>query len=216
MRVNPFYDTWLFLIGEDSFHLGIGPWRYLLVAIFWALVIASVYLAYRNWKADSTQRTLAHFGTWLARCVIGAMWFEGSLWKLPIPSGGFKYWLEQEGKYAAWGFYQDFVTSVLLPGFTFINIVAFLAEIGMAISFILGFGVRAVALFGMIYAAQLYFGLFRNPSEWPWEFVFIIVLCWMFFIYAAGRSLGLDALLRRETNLAKGDGIIARLYRWAS
>ena len=41
MRVNPFYDSWLFLIGEDAFHLGIGPWRYLLVAIYWALAIAS-------------------------------------------------------------------------------------------------------------------------------------------------------------------------------
>jgi hypothetical protein len=28
MRTNPFYDSWLFLIGEDAFHLGIGPWRY--------------------------------------------------------------------------------------------------------------------------------------------------------------------------------------------
>ena len=216
MRVNPFYDSWLFLIGEDSFHLGIGPWRYLLVAIFWALVIASFYLAYRNWQLDRTQRTLPHFGTWLARGVIGAMWFEGSLWKLPIPSGGFQYWVEQEAKYAAFDWYQAFVSSVLLPGFTFVNVLAFLAEIGMAASFILGFGVRAFALFGMVYAAQLYFGLFRHPSEWPWEFVFIVVLCWLFFIYAAGRSLGLDALLRRETGLAKGDGILARLYRWAS
>ena len=53
-------------------------------------------------------------------------------------------------------------------------------------------------------------------AEWPWEFVFIIVICWLFYIYAAGRSLGLDALLRRETTLGKSDGILARLYRWAS
>ena len=86
----------------------------------------------------------------------------------------------------------------------------------MAASFMLGFGVRAVALFGMIYAAQLYIGLYRNPSEWPWEYVFIIVIHWLFYIYAAGRSLGLDALLRRETTLGKSDGIVARLYRWAS
>jgi hypothetical protein len=216
MRVNPFYDTWLFLIGEDNFHLGIGSWRYLLVAIFWALVILSIYLAYRNWQADRSQRTLAHFGTWLARSVIGAMWFEGCLWKLPVPSGGFRYWLEQEGKYAAFDWYKEFVTSVLLPAFTFVNVIAFLAEIGMAASFILGFGVSGFALFGMVYAVQLYFGLYQHPSEWPWEFIFIVVLCWMFYIYAAGRSLGLDALLRRETKLAKGDGVLARLYCWAS
>ncbi|MGO9484674.1 MAG: hypothetical protein ACLPX9_08835 [Rhodomicrobium sp.] len=46
------------------------------------------------------------------------------------------------------------------------------------------------------------------------EFIFILVICWMFYVYAAGRSL--DALLRRETRVAKGGSLIARLYRWAS
>ena len=166
MRVNPFYDSWLFLIGEDAFHLGIGPWRYLLVAIYWALAIASIYLAYRNWQADPAQRTKAHLGTWLARALIGTMWFEGCLWKLPIPSDGFKYWLEQEGKYAAWGFYQDFVTSVLLPGFTFMNIVAFLAEIGIDAganaSVLPAFGACVLVGFGAVVAALPTFGLVRD------------------------------------------------------
>jgi uncharacterized membrane protein YphA (DoxX/SURF4 family) len=144
------------------------------------------------------------------------MWFEGCLWKLPIPSGGFQYWLEQEVQHAAFGFHKALVSQALLPNFTLVNVIAFLAEIGMASAFILGFAVRAFALLGMVFAAQLYFGLYTHPSEWPWEFIFIIVICWMFYIHAAGRSLGLDALLRRETTLAQGEGLIARLYRWAS
>ena len=32
MRVNPFYDSWLFLIGRTGPHLGVGEWRYLLVS----------------------------------------------------------------------------------------------------------------------------------------------------------------------------------------
>ncbi len=79
-----------------------------------------------------------------------------------------------------------------------------------------GFGVGPFALLGMVFAAQLYLGLHTHPGEWPWEFIFIIVICWMFYLYAAGRSLGLDALLRRETRVAKGGGLIARFYRWAS
>ena len=216
MRVNPFYDSWLFLIGQTGPHVGVGAWRYLLVAIYWALIIASIAIAYRNWQADPKQRTQASFGTWLARVTIGSMWFEGCLWKLPIPSGGFQYWLEQEAKYAAFDVHKTLVTSVLLPNFTLVNLVTFLSEIGMASAFILGFGVRAFALLGMVFAAQLYFGLYKHPGEWPWEFIFIIVICWMFYIYAAGRCLGLDALLRRETKLAESDGLIARLYRWAS
>ena len=83
-------------------------------------------VAYRNWQADPAQRTLTHVGTWAARVAIGAMWFEGSLWKLPIPSGGFQYWLEQEAQHAAFGFHKAFVSSVLLPNSTFVNVITFL------------------------------------------------------------------------------------------
>jgi hypothetical protein len=216
MRVNPFYDSWLFLIGETGSHLGVGAWRYLLVALYWALLLGSVALAYRNWQADPLQRTLTHLGTWAARVTIGTMWFEGSLWKLPIPSGGFRYWLEQEVEHAAFGFHKALVSSVLLPNFTLVNVIAFLSEMGMATAFILGFGVRAFAVLGMIFAVQLYFGLYTHPGEWPWEFIFIVVICWMFYIYAAGRSLGLDALLRRDTDVLRSESLIARLYKWAS
>lgn len=216
MRSNPFYDSWLFLIGDTGPHAGIGAWRYLVIALFWGLLLASLYLAYRNWRVDAAQRTTAHLGTWLARVAIGAMWFEGCLWKLPIPSGGFQYWLEQEAQHAAFDLHRMLVTSVLLPAFTLVNLVAFLCEIGMAISFILGFGVRAFALLGMVFAAQLYLGLYRHPGEWPWEFVFIIVICGLFLIHAAGRSLGLDAALRRETDIMQRQGLLARLYRLAS
>ena len=90
------------------------------------------------------------------------------------------------------------VTSVLLPNFTVVNVVAFLAGIGMAASFILGFGVRFFSLVAMAFAAQLYFGLYTHSNEWPWEFIFIIVIAGMFHLHAAGRSPGLDALLRRR------------------
>ena len=63
---------------------------------------------------------------------------------------------------------------------------------------------------------DLNFGLYTHPSEWPWEFIFIIVICWLFLINAAGRSLGLDAILRRLPAVLKSDSLIARLYRLAS
>ena len=143
------------------------------------------------------------------------MWFEGSLWKLPIPSGGFQYWVEQEAQHAAFAFHREFVTSVLLPNFTFVNVVAFLAEMGMAASFILGFGVRLFSLVAMAFATQLYFGLYRHPNEWPWEFIFIIIIAALFFLHAAGRSLGLDALLRRPSQM-KQRGFLRLVYELVS
>jgi len=35
MRVNFSCDSWPFLIGETDPLLGVGPWRYLLVLLFW-------------------------------------------------------------------------------------------------------------------------------------------------------------------------------------
>jgi hypothetical protein len=130
--------------------------------------------------------------------------------------GGVRYWLEQEAQHAAFGLHKAIVTGVLLPNFTLVNVIAFLCEIGMAAAFILGFGVRAFAALGMVFATQLYLGLYTHPGEWPWEFIFIIVICWLFLINAAGRSLGLDALLRCQPWVERSGSRAARLYRLAS
>lgn len=214
MRTNPFNDSWEFLIGVTNPHLGTGNWRFLLVAIFWAALIASIWIARKNWQADPSQRTPVHLWTWFFRVVIGVMWFEGSLWKLPIPSGGFLYWMEQIVQTAAFDFHRNLVQTVLIPNYGLFNVPVFLAEMGMALSFMLGFKVRAFAVIGMLFTAHLYFGLYRHPAEWPWLFIFLIFVQGFFLIHAAGRSLGLDALIRREPfGPFKGDGWLARTYR---
>ena len=99
MRINPFYDAWMFLTGQTGEHAasGIG---WLLTALFIALLVATIWLAIKNWRDDPAQRTAEHLATWFMRVMIGAMWFQGSLWKLPLPiSGAFKFWTGQLGKY---------------------------------------------------------------------------------------------------------------------
>ena len=51
MRTNPFYDAWLFLTGSTGEHeaSGIG---WLLTVLYLALLIASIAIAYRNWRQD--------------------------------------------------------------------------------------------------------------------------------------------------------------------
>ena len=83
MRTNPFYNSWLFLIGETDPHLGVGPWRYLLVFLFWSLIVASVVIAYRNWKSDPAQRTLRDLGTWAARVAGRSLGLDAILRRLP-------------------------------------------------------------------------------------------------------------------------------------
>jgi hypothetical protein len=42
----------------------------------------------------------------------------------------------------------------------------------------------------------LWLGLYRVDSEWPWSYVFLILLLALFSLEAFGRSLGCDALAR--------------------
>lgn len=203
MRTNPFLDAGLFLIGATGEHEAIGAARYVYAALFAALLAASVILARANWRADPAQRGATQLWIWFFRVLIGSMWFQGSLWKLPLPvSGGLQYWTEQMEKYAAFPFVSALVRDVLLPDIAFYGPVVFLAELGLAVSYILGAAVRPVAVLGALYTLGLWIGLYRHPQEWPWEYIFLATVQGMFSVTDAGRCLGLDARLWRRDRAA--------------
>jgi len=218
MRTNPFQDAFAFLIGTSSFHEGAGIQGWLMVPLFWVLLIASVAVAWTSWQCDPTQRTTEHLATWFMRVMIGVMWFEGSVWKLPLPeSGGFAYWIGEIGKYAAFPFHQWLAANVFEPILPVLNPLVFLTEVAMAASFMLGFGVRLMGVVGMAFAFHLYLGLYRHPAEWPWLFFFLNFVQAFFVLHAAGRSLGLDHRLRQKTSGPFADGgTLASLYRRVS
>ena len=198
---NPFSDFWDFLLGNSNDHNDLGSWKYLFVAMFLALIVTSVVIAVRNWQEDPAQRTGTHLGTWFVRVLVGGMWFQGMLWKLPLPvSSGLKYWTEQMGNRAAFAFHRQLVTDYYLPYLQIFDPIIFLAEFTFAVSLILGLGVRLVSSLAIIFVLHLWLGIYQpgNPAEWPWSYVFLAIVMFMFALYAAGRSLGLDAWLRRR------------------
>jgi hypothetical protein len=216
MTRNPFTDVWQFLTGQTDDYLALGTWRYLLVALFLALVVASIVIAVRNWIEDPTQRTGQHVGTCVARVLIGCMWFEGMLWKLPLPvGGGLQYWTEQMATRAAFELHRELVTNVLLPYLYLFGPVIFLAELTFATSLILGLAVRLVGVLAIFFVLHLWLGIYLpgTPAEWSWSYIFLALLLMLFALYAAGRSLGLDALLRRDVPAVRdAKGFFGRLF----
>jgi len=214
MRTNPFYDAWLFVIGQTPDHENSGV-GLLLTFLFLALLVASAWIAWRNWQQDPGQRTSGHLVTWFMRVMIGAMWYQGSLWKLPLPvSGGFAGWTKALGENAAFGFHKWIATNIFVPLLPIINPLVFLTELSLAIAFILGFLVRPMGVIGMLFVAHLWLGLYMHPAEWPWLYIFLIFVQGFFVLNSAGTSLGLDALLARApAGPFAGDGVVARLYR---
>jgi uncharacterized membrane protein YphA (DoxX/SURF4 family) len=216
MKTNPFYDSWLFLLGRTDDHNNAGPFfAWILTLGFLALIGASIWIARTNWREDPGQRTVEHLGIWAMRFLIGAMWFQGSLWKLPLPiSGGLDGWTRQLAENAAFGVHSWIATNIFIPGLVIINPLVYLTELSLGIAFILGFLVRPMAVIGMLFTLHLWLGLYRHPAEWPWLYIFLVFVQGFFFLTNAGKSLGLDALMaRRPWGPLKGDGPIASLYR---
>jgi uncharacterized membrane protein YphA (DoxX/SURF4 family) len=223
MPSNPFGDAFQFLIGNTGDYNALGAWKWLLVGLFAALLAASAAIAVRNWREDPEQRSVAHLATWIMRVLVGSMWFQGMLWKLPLfRPNGLLYWMEQMAGRAAFEVHRSFVANVILPNFNLFNPLVFLAELTFATSLILGFGVRIASVLAILFSLNLWLGIYvdrgpGDPDEWPWSYVFLVMVHVFFAVHAAGRSLGLDALIRRRTDdpYLYGGGV-SRLHRAVS
>jgi len=199
MRTNPFYDSWLFLIGQTPDHDALGSAKYLLVALYAALLIGGIAVAVRAWSDDPAQRNGRTLAIWLFRTLIGTMWLQGSLWKLPLPvAGGFQYWTGQLVEHSWLPAHAALVRDVLLPNIAILDPVVWLTETLLGASLMLGFGVRLAGLVGIAFTLNLWVGLYHRADEWPWNYIFLIFMHAFFILDRAGECLGLDALWRRR------------------
>src|SRR6201987_1310785 len=95
--------------------------------IFWLLGLASLASAVYAFVILPSQRRVTHIWDWIFRFLIGAMWWQQTLWKLPPaytdhpdqPFGetGLAYWMGVEGHSAAIPAQADFVNNIVLPHF---------------------------------------------------------------------------------------------------
>lgn len=214
MRVNPFVDAWLFLTGNTDEHRASGV-GWLITIGFLVLVAVSLWIASANWRQDVGQRTKEHVATWFMRVMIGVMFYQGSIWKLPFPvAGGFAAATRPIADYAGFEFHRWIAKNIFLQILPVLDPLVYCTELSLAVSFILGFLVRPLGVIGMLFVAQLWLGLYRQPEEWPWLYVFLIFVQGFFVVTNAGRSLGLDGLIARSpAGPFAGEGFIARTYR---
>jgi uncharacterized membrane protein YphA (DoxX/SURF4 family) len=175
-----------------------------LTIVFWLLLLASIAIAACAFVMLPEQRRFGHIANFAFRFLIGAMWWQQSLWKLPPhytdhperPFGetGLAYWMGEMGKHAAIPLQADFVNNIVLPHFYWFAPVVYGLEVLTGVSLMLGGFVRLFGVIGALQILNLWLGLYSAPGEWPWTYFFLLLLMLVFSTHHYGRSLGLDAL----------------------
>lgn len=163
--------------------------------LYWLLLLGGIIIAAHVFLRYRDQRTLKHVGNWAFRVLIGSMWWQQTLWKLPPQYGGLNYWVTQMGKSAFLTLQADFVNNVVLPNFLLFAPIVYVLEALTAVSLMLGVGVRLWGIIGALQILNLWLGLYNAQGEWPWTYFFLLVLQLIFALHQYGRSLGLDALI---------------------
>src|SRR5712675_82334 len=153
MNHNPISDVIQFLLQP--------AWT---TAIFWLLLLGSIAVAVHVYRTMPAQRTIEHVGNWVFRLLIGCMWWQQTLWKLPPfytdhpeqPFGetGLAYWMIVMGRSAAIPLQRDFVNNIVLPHFYLFAPMVYAAEVLTAVSLILGIFVRFWGLIGALQITQ--------------------------------------------------------------
>src|SRR5437868_4708902 len=194
MKHNPISDTVQFLLQP--------AWT---TPISWLLLLGSIAVAIHVYRLMPTQRTIEHVGNWVFRLLIGAMWWQQTLWKLPPyytdhpeqPFGetGLAYWMGVMGRSAAIPAQADFVNNIVLPHFYLFAPIVYALEVLTAVSLLLGLYVRLWGMIGALQILNLWLGLYSAPGEWPWTYFFLLVLMLIFALHRYGRRLGLDAVI---------------------
>jgi hypothetical protein len=123
------------------------------------------------------------------------MWWQQSLWKVPPDFEGLRHWTEEMVKNAAFPVQARLIESLVLPNFVAFGYLIYCAEVAIGVSLLLGLFVRASSTIGALLIFNIYLGLYRSETEWPWTYAFLVLLMVLFAVERYGRSLGADALI---------------------
>jgi hypothetical protein len=213
MKSNPLWDLARFLLHPS--------W---VTAVYWLLALTSIGIAIYAFRHIEAQRSPRRVAEWLLRFLIGSLWWQETLWKLPPyygstpddPTGSMLYhWIVEIGSSASVPLQADFVNRVVLPHFYFFAAIVYGLEVLTAVSLILGVLVRLWSIIGALQILNMWLGLYNAQGVWPWAYFVLFLLQLMLALHQYGRSLGIDGIIveryRRSTHGRAEGAVLAAL-----
>ena len=166
--------------------------------VFWLLLVGSVAIALRAWRHVPVRHGAREPVIWLLRVVVGCLWWQQSLGKLPSGQNHVLAWMQYEVAHAALGLRQPLLRMVVLTHFALFAPLIYALEAAIAASLMLGLFTRVFAALGAVYAFLSWLGLYGAPHANPWGTMMLAVVMVGFVVDPPGRALGIDAVLLRR------------------
>lgn len=150
------------------------------------------------------------------RIGVAFLWIQNAAWKTPPTFG-------EANKGGLWAFtnfavehpvfppFTSFVESVVLPDFVFFGWLTLVTECALGAFLLVGLFTRFWAVVGVAQALAITFSVLNAPHEWHWGYYLMILAHVAIFATAAGRSFGVDGLLR--PGLTASNGPVAKVLR---
>lgn len=138
------------------------------------------------------------------RVGVAMLWIENVQWKRPPEFGSLRHFTEEAVQNPVLPPFSWLVEHVVLPNFTFFGWMTILVEASLGAFLLVGLLTRFWALVGLGQTLAITLSVLNAPNEWEWSYYLMFLAHLALFATAAGRSVGLDGLLRPRWRAAPG------------
>lgn len=151
----------------------------------------------------------ARVGLAVLRIAIGLLWIQNSGWKSPpnfgqdSGTGLFKF-TTYAVDYPVFPPFSWLVENVVLPNFTLFGYLTLLVEASLGAFLLVGLATRFWAVVGIAQSVAITLSVLNAPDEFPWTYYLMIVGHIVVLTTAAGRTAGMDGILRPRWRRSSG------------
>lgn len=147
------------------------------------------------------------------RVGVAFLWIENAGWKKPPDFTTLEKFTSYAVEYPVFAPFTWVVEQVVLPNFALFGWMTLLVEASLGAFLLLGLATRLWALVGLGQTLAITLSVLNAPQEWEWAYYLMMLAHVALFATAAGRSFGLDGLLRPSwrTSSSRLPRLLARL-----
>jgi thiosulfate dehydrogenase [quinone] large subunit len=135
------------------------------------------------------------------RIALGLLWIQAAGWKSPpdfgrdTESGLFRF-TSYAVEYPVFPPFSWLIEQLVLPNFVLFGWLTLLLEASIGAFLLIGLATRFWAVLGIVQTGAITLSVLHAPHEWPWSYYLMFAAHVVVLAAAAGRSGGLDGLLR--------------------